>query len=323
MKFNKTILAVAIAGIAAAPVAQADVTLSGYIGIILGSDDSDDAELAFSSDDSTLNVAATHELNSGLTGYGHWRVDGGLSNGGSIDADNIHVGVKGGFGDIRVGEVPDALEFGQVAGDILFDIGGEERGVSYTGSFGPATIGLNWSPVGNENGAKSGGGSDKIAAGIKFSAGGFAIGVGAGDVNEEAGLSAGASFTVAGFSVGVAFKSLEQQVQTAAVEAVPADGATPAVPAVAAVLADRETISASLGYGIGNVSAKLTFEAEQGDFNEDDTKMRFDLGYGLGGGMDISTRINVFTDELTTAQKAAGATAADLTDYRVMLTKSF
>lgn len=320
MKFNKTILAVAIAGIAAAPVAQADVTLSGYIGIIIGGSDADDiaasaavvdnpatpedetaeavaasqpGELAMASDDSSLNVAASHELNSGLTGYGNWRADLGLANDGVAQADNIHLGIKGGFGDIRIGEVPDALEYGQVANDAKFDIGGEERGVSYTGSFGPATIGLNWSPVGTENGAKTGGGSDKIAAGIKFAAGGFNIGVGFGDVNENAALSAGASFGLAGFSVAVAHKSLESDAPNS----------------------DRSTLSATLGFGAGDITGKLTYEVETGDVDEDDALIRLDLAYGLGGGMALSTRITSKTDDDTAAN--------DVTEYRVMLQKDF
>jgi len=44
--------------------------------------------------------------------------------------------------------------------------------------------------------------------------------------------------------------------------------------------------------------------------------MRLDLGYGLGGGMDLSTRINVNADH-------ADANTEDLTDWRVQLSKSF
>lgn len=295
MKLTKIAAAMVVASAAIAPAAQADVTLTGYIGIILGGSDADPVrddtgaitsepgELAFSSDDSMLNVAASHELNNGLTGYGNWRVDLGLANDGTASADNIHVGFKGDFGDIRIGEVPDASEYGQVAGDILADVGGEERGISYTGSFGSATVGLNWSPVGTLNGDKAGGGSDRIAAGVKFNAGGFGVGLGFGNVGDATVMSVGATFSLAGASVGLAFKDLDN---------------------------DKQTISAKAGWSAGDLSLGLTYEADQGDVG-DDSKIRFDAGYALGGDMSISTRVNVLDS------------ATDVTDYRVLFAKSF
>lgn len=291
MKMTKTAAAIALVGIAAAPMAQAEVTLTGYIGVILqGSDaDGDAGELNFASDDSTINVAASHELNSGLTGYGNYRTDFGLSNGGGGDGDNIHVGIKGDFGDIRIGEVPDAIEFGQVAGDALTDIGGEERGISYTGSFGSATLGLVWSPVGTQNGAKAGGGSDRIGAGLKFGIGGFSVGVGAGNVGDDTRMSVGASFALGGASVGVAFKDFDN---------------------------DNSAVGAKASWGAGDLSLALTFEQEDGDPNgsgsADDSVIRFDAGYDLGGDFNVSTRVNMLESD-----------NGDLTSYRIMFAKSF
>ncbi len=295
MKFTKTALAVAFAGMAAAPMAQADVTLSGYLGFhIEGSDEDGDASnLGFNGDDSTLNVNASHALNSGLTGYGNWRVDAG-NVGSAAVADNVHVGMKGGFGDFRMGEVPDALEYGQKANDAKFDIGGENVGLSYTGSFGPATVGLNWSPEGQTvslRGAQDG--SDKIAAGIKFNVGGFGLGVGGASIGDDSAFSAGASFGFSGANIAVAMKSRDFD----------------------ATDLTRETISATLGYGIGNVSLKLTYEAETGDIDEDDNLIRLDAGYGLGGGMNVSTRITAVTDD--------DNSAGDFTRFRVLLSKDF
>lgn len=298
MKMTKTAAALALAGIAAAPMAQAEVTLTGYVGIIIGGSDADDipgtpavldatgaeitpavapsspGDLKFASDDSMLNVAATHEMNNGMTGYGNWRVDLGLANDKVASADNIHVGFKGDFGDIRIGEVPDALEYGQVAGDILADIGGEERGISYTGSFGSATVGLNWSPAND---------SDKIAAGVKFNAGGFGIGLGFADADDTTRMSVGASFSLAGASVGLAFKDFDN---------------------------DRQTVSAKAGWSAGDLSLGLTYEADQGDAG-DDSKIRLDAGYALGGDMSVSTRINMLDSD------------TDVTDYRILFAKSF
>ena len=169
MKYTKTAAALALAGMAAAPLAQAEptVTLSGSIGINLGSSDDDrpgglDGDFQMSGDDTVLNIAATDTLASGLEGYANYRLDGALT-GDDILTDNAYLGIKGDFGDFRIGEVPDALEYGQVAGD-LFDVGGENAGLSYTGSFGATTVGINYGPAGN---------ADKISGGVKFSAAGF------------------------------------------------------------------------------------------------------------------------------------------------------
>ena len=294
MKLNKTTAAMVLAGMAAAPMAQADVTLTGQVAIgIIGSDADDvvddtgavtsPGDLRMFGDDSTINVNATGELDNGLTAYANYRTDLGLVGDNAV-GDNIHLGIKGDFGDIRIGEVPDAIGYGQVAGDvggaqISSDIDGENFGISYTGTFGGATIGLNWSPEGS---------SDRIGAGVKFSAGGFGIGIGAGDDAGRSEMSVGATFGLGGASVGLAYKDFDN---------------------------NRETISAKASYGVGNASLGLTFETEAGDVNDGDTSIRFDAGYNLGASTNISTRINMFTDD--------SDSNGDATNYRVLLTKAF
>ena len=253
MKLNKMASAMVLAGVAAAPLAQADVTLTGQVAIgIIGSDadevtainigdpigvdaagvqqfatadDVRDAarpgDLTMFGDDSTINVNATGDLSNGLVGYANYRTDLGLT-GDTAVGDNIHLGIKGDFGDIRIGEVPDATGYGQLASDILADIDGEDFGISYTGSFGGATIGLNWSPEGS---------SDRIGAGVKFNAGGFGIGIGAGDDGGNSELSAGATFAFGGAAIGVAYKDFDN---------------------------NRETISAKASFGFSGASIGLT-----------------------------------------------------------------
>ena len=72
--------------------------------------------------------------------------------GSGANGDNIFVGIRGDFGDFRIGEVPDATGYGQI-NDILggSDIDGEDTGLSYTGSFGGFTFGANWSPEGSSD----------------------------------------------------------------------------------------------------------------------------------------------------------------------------
>ena len=111
--------------------------------------------------------------------------------------------------------------------------------------------------------------------------------------NQTDNLSASVGFSFAGASVALGYASLG--------EAAP-NGTD-----------DETAIIANVGYSIAGVSLGLTYDAQQ---ESEDTQLRFDAGYELGGGMRVSTRVNVFTDG------AAGG-PDDLTDWRIMLGKVF
>ncbi len=276
MQFRKTAVAVAIAGIAAAApqIASADTVLSGAVEIQLkGSDDDtlsnpEDADgptegdPSFAAGDALVGVVATHTMNNGLDAYGSIRLDGDGLSGSPVTDDNIYVGIKGGFGDLRFGEVPVAAEYGQVAGDLFDQTGGINGGVSYTGGFGPATVGLSYAPAKNE---------DTIGVGAKFSIGGFAIGIGGEQRDELTNFSVGASFGFAGASVAVHY--VDQEV---------GDG-----------IDNSNIIGLKVGYGIAGVSLGLTHHIQSTDGDGEETKTRLDLGYGLGGGMTASARYNI------------------------------
>lgn len=291
MKFTKTAVAVAIAGIAAAPmIVSADTTLSGIVEInVNGSDaDGDAGDARVGTGDVLFGIVAEHELNSGLTGYGSVRLDldalSNQKNPNGPTGDAVYVGVKGGFGDFRLGEIPLAVEYGQVANDI-FDVGAEiNGGLSYAGTFGPVGLIANFSPEPN---------SDAIGLGAKFAIGGFSIGVGAEDRAELQNLAAGVSFAMAGASVSAHFWSKEEG---------NGDG-------------DLESISVMAGYGFGGVSAKVTFSTLEDDGATDQEAIRLDLGYGLGGGMNLSTRITATSDNNNSDN--------DVTAWRIQLAKSF
>ncbi len=319
MKLQKTLVAVAIAGIAAVPmVASADTTLAGVVEVNVNSTDEDGADFAVGTGDVLFGITSEHALNSGLTGYGSLRADlDRLSNEGSItidpgtpgndeddtaiaslgSADSVFVGIKGGFGDFRLGEVPLAVEVGQVANDI-FDVGGEiSGGLSYSGSFGPVSIVANFSPEGNQ---------EAVGIGAKFALGGFSIGVGAedrriGDIdgNGETGVNAavGVGFAFAGASINAHFWTQEED-ETAAV-----------------LNGDLESFSVKVDYGFAGVSAGLTFSVQEDDGATDDEAIRLDLGYALGGGTLLSTRITSETDNNNGDN--------DIVSYRVQLAKSF
>ena len=69
------------------------------------------------------------------------------------------------------------------------------------------------------------------------------------------------------------------------------------------------------GYGFGGVSAKVTFSTLEDDGATDQEAIRLDLGYGLGGGMNLSTRITATSDNNNSDN--------DVTAWRIQLAKSF
>ncbi len=305
MKFTKTAIAVAIAGLAATPMmAAADTTLSGAVQLqFAGTDaDGDAGDPRFQAGDVLVGVSTSHELNSGLTGYGSLRIDlNRLSNAGTVvvtndpatedddqrlgsagTADSVYVGIKGGFGDIRIGEVPNAVEYGQTSNDI-FDVAGEDNGgISYTGSFGPVTVGAQFSPEQN---------NDIAGVGVKFAVGGFNIGLGAENRGDLARAAAGVSFAFSGASISAHVWNKEQT----------AGG-------------DLQSFAVKVGYGFGGVSAGLTYTAQEDDGATDADAVRLDLGYDLGGGMDISTRIQSNNDNAANTDSSA---------WRIQLSKTF
>jgi predicted porin len=288
MKLNKTVLAVAIAGIAAAPMmASATTTLGGVVQVRISGSDSEEqvpnangepfeaGEARVTNGDVRMSFAGSQAMNNGLTGYGSMRLNlDSLSGDDTQSDDQVWVGIKGGFGDFRMGEVPNAGEFGQ--GIDLHDMGADvNAGIGYTGSFGGATVGVSYSPAPNQ---------DLIAAGAKFSWNGLGLGIGMQDLDENTNIGATASFAYAGASIALQFSQLGD--------------------------ADDDTVvAAKVGYSISGVSLGLTFSQQQ---DAEDTKIRFDAGYDLGGGLGISTRIN-----------SRDNNGEDSSDWRIQLAKSF
>jgi len=327
MKCRKTVLAVAVAGIAATPMmASATTSLSGAVELrFAGADDGvgcaadtvatedDEGETVFTSGnggnvdgcivnangdvedgddleieagDVIVGVNATQALNSGLTGYGNLRIDLDSTSGGtSFSADNVFVGFRGGFGDLRLGEVSNPGEFGQIT-DIVYDMGaGVDEGLGYTGSFGGATIGVSWSPAADQ---------DLIAVGVRFNVGGFSFGAGVQDLDETTNSSISVGFAFAGASIGLGLSTIEDGFEAT-------DGSV-----------DDETIFAlTLGYSIAGFSLGLNLQAADEIGGE---AAQFNAGYDLGGGLGVSFRFNAFDDDQV---------ASDTSDWRVQFAKSF
>ena len=352
MKFTKTAVAVAIAGFVAVPMAaSAETTLSGLVQIkVQGNDrdapdddpltedidesDVDNGDLNMAAGDVRLAINSQNEIVGGLTGYGNIQFnlddltgeggiedlaqvgslednDGGVDTAATVAADNIYVGIKGGFGDVRVGEIPLAVEYGQVANDI-YDVGDTVvDGFSYVGAFGPVGIIANYALDGDTFGVVDGQDSDMAGIGAKVTFAGVTFGAGyelrnlSGD--ESGNLAVGLSFALAGFSIGAHYW-IREDVNDGE------DGID--------FQGDDQSASVQIGYGIAGVNLGLTYSLLTSDITDqdeaEDSAIRLDAGYDLGGGMDISTRI-----QSTDNDPARDGVDSDLVEYRVQLTKNF
>ena len=367
MKFQKTAIAAIVAGFAAAPMmASADTVLSGVVQVKFTGMESDDDELQedlnLAAGDVRAAIASEHELNSGLIGYGNLQIniddltgEGGITGFGvqddvadpdgsltdedlveldsaaTVSSDNVYVGIKGGFGDIRLGEIPLAVEYGQLANDI-HDVGTTvPGGLSYTGTFGVVGFGLNYSPELD---------SDMIGAGLNFNFAGATIGLGFEERAERALFAVGASYAIAGFSIAAHTWSAEDEfdpeltINTTAEDQVDFGGFD---------FDDQNNIAVQVGYAIAGVNLGLTFSILESDTtanvggdadavpavapdiveaDSEETIIRFDAGYDLGGGMDISTRIQNKSTALDSDDPRV-EDPDDSLEYRVVLSKTF
>ena len=338
MKFTKSFLAVAIAGIAAAPMmASATTTLTGVVEVQLEGNDSDDAgpfsgtkdgDAQIGAGDVLLGVTSEQALNNGLTGYGSLRYDLNTTSGGEFsDADSVYVGVKGGFGDLRLGETGNPGEYGQI-NDILTDMGQPfNQAIGYTGTFGGATVGVAYSPERDD---------DLLGVGAKFAWQGLSIGVGmqqgsfdtrteateasvgvddagqieitpatpaaAGDAATN--ISAKVGFAYAGASIALGYAVLGD-----------------AIPGAAGETDDETAIVANVGYTISGITLGLTYDAQT---ESEDNQVRLDASYALGGGLTLSSRVNIFTDGVEGfGGDAEKENNEDKTDWRIRLSKLF
>ena len=126
---KSTVLALAIAGIVAAPVASADVYVSARLGVDMKtSDDSADESTTFGNNSSRLGWRGETDLGNGLTAFGKVEV-GDLSNESTdhFAIRDLHVGLAGDFGKIIVGEKVYTAFYNHVTGplDPTYWIGGE------------------------------------------------------------------------------------------------------------------------------------------------------------------------------------------------------
>lgn len=118
---KKTAIALIVAAVAAAP-AMAEVKLSGDVTLVLDSynedrnsfggaidstDGTDYSQFQMGDDGSELQVDATHDMGNGNEAFAGIELETDPS-GSTVTTDNVYVGMRGGFGEIKLGEVGNA-----------------------------------------------------------------------------------------------------------------------------------------------------------------------------------------------------------------------
>lgn len=144
---KKTLIAMAVAGVVSAP-AFAGVGGSAALGY-WGSDDYNDGTAkvgeAMVGGVLVLNASGEAQTNGGATVYGSMSLSAsGQENGvgSTLATTGTVVGIKGGFGNISIGDGGSGAHMGQLAGD-RYDVtdGGRYRhSFGYTNTFGPITM---------------------------------------------------------------------------------------------------------------------------------------------------------------------------------------
>ena len=153
---KKTMIAMAVAGVVAAPMASADVSISGVVEQTFMNDDA--STTGWTSETfNMLNFKASEDLGNGMTAFAKYNfLDKDGATGGTTNGDNV-VGLSGDFGTIILGTMEDFTE---------------GKAMSRMSMNGPAGI-----EAGNANATRTAGGMAYVSptiSGLTFGVAGFA-----------------------------------------------------------------------------------------------------------------------------------------------------
>lgn len=206
-------LALAIVAATATVSVQADVSLGGMARATYNGGGNDRIETKVE-----LNLDASAESN-GITYFGHAQLEGNgkaaytaaakaadptlVDTGKDVTTDDIYVGMKGGFGEVRFGDTDGGCDATEVGGypDYISDINlskcntGDQNNITYIGTAGAATYAISYSPENN---------MDYMSVGAKAKLGNATVSLGhsAGDgVSDTTALGLAGSFGPVGLGL--------------------------------------------------------------------------------------------------------------------------
>jgi predicted porin len=308
MNFKKTTLALAMAGIVAAPmIAQAESGFYGSIrqGIVSSSNDApgSDTSLSIANRGSRLGFAGETDLGNGMTGFGKYEY--GVNTSGTADTvtrRKAYVGIKGDFGSVRLGQDYHTY-YNHVNGAVdianwnsgFHSIGRTNQAITYAGEFGPVSLGVTAYARSDDNPAVAGGGDtglDGTELGASFNAGPVKIGLGLKGESNKTGPDAEdkVGITVSG-NAGPVYLAVSLQMQDK--------------------VKDTTEISASFGQGY------LIYGVEdlEGNNAEGDGPTNLTLGYSL----PVGPQTNAWFEYTTRDADTTVASAADTSSIEAIL----
>ncbi len=213
-----------------------------------------------------INVAGEAQTNAGATVYGSLSLSGSdqeIGTGATVTTTGGVVGIKGGFGNVSIGDGGSGAHYGQFAGD-RFDVtqGARYRhAIGYTNTFGPVSVRVTTDP--SEDGENS--------FGIKGTFG--MVTVGAGQEGDDTTIGASASLGAFGLAI-----------HSTSWDAASTSG----------VAADDTSLAIKASYSAGDLSA--SYQTESLD-DGDNTRGQLDIAYDLGGSTAVKLRHR--TDDVT------------------------
>jgi predicted porin len=196
MKFKTTAIALAVAGIVAAPVAvQAgadEVYASARVGIKY-TDTGGAADFDVKSFASRFGMRGETDLGNGITGFGRYEfgVNSAESSSNTITSRHLYVGLKGDFGSVLLGQTyhtfynyvvgPLDNPWWHSTGTMVESVGRKPAGLTYSGGAGAVSFGATVYMVSDAEETPA----DVIELGASFAVGDSTIGVGYRSVDED------------------------------------------------------------------------------------------------------------------------------------------
>jgi len=333
MNFKKTTLALAMAGIVAAPMmAQAESGFYGSVrqGIQSSSNDAPgtDTALSITNRGSRMGYGGETDLGNGMTGFGKYEF-GINTNGGNaatISRRKAYVGVKGDFGSVLMGQTYHTY-YSHINGPVdianwnsgFYSTGRTDQAITYSNEFGPVSVGVTAYARSddNPNGTAAVAATAATATAVE-TLGSDAVAA-SGDTGVD-GTEIGASFNAGPIKIGLGVKSESNKIGKDAedITGIALSGNLGDVYLAVSMqsqdkVKDTTEISASIGqvylaYAVADYEGKLTggngSKADQGDGPTDLT-----LGYSIPIGSQTSAWLEYTTHDSDNLTSVAADTS--------------
>ena len=184
---KKTLLALSVATIAAAPVAHADSQLTGSLryGLTYSDPGNDaDSEVSVNNYGSRIKWSGDTDLGNGMTAIGKLELRLNGERNGNVVNRLYYVGVKGGFGEVTLGTQDSAYDLATFddtwwfgGGGLLGDRNEKEGVIKYKGSFGDVTVAVAAQMLSGDGDANQDvDDADIVDAAVKYDNGTFTVG---------------------------------------------------------------------------------------------------------------------------------------------------